>query len=70
LKILLYGLNFAPELVGIGRYSGELATWLAARGHRLRVVTAPPYYPDWRIAPGHRRFWWRRERQGDVTVWR
>ena len=27
MKILLYGLNHAPEMVGIGRYSGELAQW-------------------------------------------
>jgi colanic acid biosynthesis glycosyl transferase WcaI len=25
MKILLYGLNFAPELIGIGKYTGELA---------------------------------------------
>jgi colanic acid biosynthesis glycosyl transferase WcaI len=28
MKILLYGLNFAPELIGIGKYTGELAAWL------------------------------------------
>ena len=26
MKILLYGLNFAPELTGIGKYAGELET--------------------------------------------
>lgn len=25
MKILLYGINFAPELTGIGKYTGELA---------------------------------------------
>jgi hypothetical protein len=25
MKILLYGINFAPELIGIGKYTGELA---------------------------------------------
>jgi colanic acid biosynthesis glycosyl transferase WcaI len=25
MKILLYGNNFAPELTGIGKYTGELA---------------------------------------------
>ena len=25
-KILLYGINFAPELTGIGKYTGEMAT--------------------------------------------
>jgi len=26
---LIYGVNFAPELTGIGKYSGEMAEWLA-----------------------------------------
>ena len=49
MRILLYGLNYAPELTGIGKYSGELGDWLIARGHEVRVVTAPPYYPAWRV---------------------
>jgi colanic acid biosynthesis glycosyl transferase WcaI len=28
MKILLYGINFAPELTGIGKYTGELTAWL------------------------------------------
>jgi colanic acid biosynthesis glycosyl transferase WcaI len=52
LKILLYGINFSPELTGIGKYTGELAVWLAARGHAVRVVTAPPYYPEWKVGAG------------------
>lgn len=54
MKILLYGLNYAPEPVGIGKYSGELAKWLAAKGHQIRVITAPPYFPGWRVLPGFR----------------
>ena len=53
MKILLYGLNFAPELTGIGKYTGEMAEWLAAQGHDLRVATTPPYYPAWRVADGY-----------------
>lgn len=53
MNILLYGLNYAPEPVGIGKYSGELATWLAARGHSVRVITAPPYFPAWQIAASY-----------------
>lgn len=49
MKILVYGLNYSPELTGVGKYTGEMAAWLAARGHEVRVVTAPPYYPAWRI---------------------
>jgi colanic acid biosynthesis glycosyl transferase WcaI len=49
-RILIYGLNFAPELVGVGKYTGELAEWLAAQGHEVRAVTAPPFNPQWRVA--------------------
>lgn len=68
MKILVYGLNFAPELTGIGRFSGDMAAWLAARGHEVRAVTAPPYYPAWRIAEGHSGWRWRRERLNGVDV--
>lgn len=30
MKILLCTLNYTPELTGIGKYSGEMAAWLAA----------------------------------------
>lgn len=31
-----------------------MSEWLAARGHNVRVVTAPPYYPAWRIREDYR----------------
>lgn len=49
MKILIYGINFTPELTGIGKYSGEMAEWLVEQGHDVRVITAPPYYPEWSI---------------------
>ena len=52
MKILFYGLNFAPELTGIGKYSGEMAAWLAQHGHQVQVVCANPYYPEWRVHAG------------------
>jgi colanic acid biosynthesis glycosyl transferase WcaI len=54
LRILIFGLNYAPELTGIGKYTGEMASWLAERGHAVHVVTAPPYYPAWRISEEYR----------------
>jgi colanic acid biosynthesis glycosyl transferase WcaI len=54
MRLLILGLNYSPEPVGIGRYTGELATWLAARGHQVQVITAPPYYPQWRLQPPFR----------------
>ncbi len=61
MKILIHGINFSPELTGIGKYSGEMAQWLAARGHEIRVVTAPPYYPEWRVGAGYSAFKYRTE---------
>ncbi len=52
-KILFYGLNFHPEPVGVGKYSGEWVRWLLSRGHQVRVITAPPYFPQWRVQPSH-----------------
>jgi putative colanic acid biosynthesis glycosyltransferase WcaI len=62
LRLLVVGLNFAPEVTGVGRYTGELAAWLAARGHEVTVVTTRPYYPEWRRATGLSRFGWSVER--------
>ncbi len=70
MKILVYSVNFAPEPTGIGKYSGEMAAWLAERGHTVRVVAAPPYYPRWKLAAGYRWPPYRREQLGQVDVWR
>lgn len=61
MRILIHGINFSPELTGIGKYSGEMAAWLAECGHEVRVVTAPPYYPQWRVAEGYSGGWYREE---------
>ncbi len=70
MRVLIYSANFAPEPTGIGKYSGEMAAWLADRGHEVRVVAAPPYYPAWKVDPKYR---WRpfcREQWRGVDVWR
>jgi colanic acid biosynthesis glycosyl transferase WcaI len=61
MRILIYGINFHPEPTGVGKYSGEMAQWLAARGHEVRVVTAPPSYPPWRVFPGYHAWRYSRE---------
>ena len=70
MRILIHGLNFAPEPTGIGKFTGEMAAWLAGRGHQVRVVTAPPYYPGWRIGAGYSSWRWRHQRMGDIDVYR
>jgi colanic acid biosynthesis glycosyl transferase WcaI len=70
LKIVIQTPNFYPELSGIGKYSGELAQWLSARGHKVYVVTAPPYYPEWRVKSGYSKFFWSREFLNGIQIWR
>ncbi len=70
LRILIHGINYAPEFVGIGRYTGELGAWLGSRGHAVTVLTAPPYYPAWRVPEAYRRPAWRREWLEGVEVLR
>jgi colanic acid biosynthesis glycosyl transferase WcaI len=70
MRILIYSANFAPEPTGIGKYSGEMAWWLAEHGHEVRVVAAPPYYPTWKV---DRKYLWppfRHEQWRGVDVWR
>ncbi len=54
MRILIVGINFWPEPTGTGKYSGELAAHLAADGHQVTVITAPPYYPHWKVQSPYR----------------
>lgn len=42
-------INYAPESTGIAPYTSGLAAGLAARGHRVRVLTGLPHYPQWQV---------------------
>jgi len=53
MQILILGLNYAPEPVGIGPYTTGLAEGLADRGHDVRVLAGVPYYPQWQLHAGH-----------------
>lgn len=68
MRILLQSLNFYPELTGVGKYSGEMAFWLADRGHDVRVVAGHPYFPEWKVAEPYRAFEIRRERVRGVEI--
>jgi len=61
MRILIYGINFYPEAAGVGKYTGEMADWLATGGHEVHVVTSPPHNPQWCVQQGYRA--WRYNRQ-------
>ncbi len=70
MKILVYGINYAPELTGIGRYTADMAASLAAAGHDVRVVCAPPYYPAWQVSKGFSSSRYATEQSDGVGIWR
>lgn len=67
-SVLIVGLNYAPEPVGIGPYTRDLAEALHQRGAQVRVICGQPYYPQWRIYPGFARRGWTRGMENGVKV--
>lgn len=68
MRILIVGLNYAPEQVGIGPYTAGLAEALAERGHTVEAIVGQPYYPQWKRFPGSARGWSRAAEQGVAVV--
>ncbi len=54
LRLLIYGINYTPEPTGTGKYTGEMAAWLAARGHHVDAVVGLPHYPFWEVNAAYR----------------
>ncbi len=70
MRILIHGINYAPDEIGIPKYTTEMAQWLAGRGHAVRVVTAPPYYPAWKIPAGYNTRTYARESRDGISLLR
>ena len=68
-RTLVFGLNYPPEPTGISPYTGAFASGLTRRGHEVRVLTAHPHYPDWKITSGYGQ-WARNEQIDGVAVTR
>ncbi|MEL4505642.1 glycosyltransferase family 4 protein [Luteococcus sp. H138] len=47
MKILIIGVNYAPEISGIAPYTSAMAEGLQAAGHQVNVITGIPHYPQW-----------------------
>ncbi|MDB5682909.1 MAG: colanic acid biosynthesis glycosyltransferase WcaI [Sphingomonas bacterium] len=67
-RILILGLNYSPELVGIGPYTSEMAVSLVQQGHAVQVVAARPYYPGWTVPAEFRGRGYRRGLEAGVNV--
>ena len=68
MKILIVSTNYSPEITGIGKYSGEMATWLASEGNQVKVICAPPYYPEWKINENYSSWKYSKEIRDNLSV--
>lgn len=54
MRIVVWGINYAPEVTGIAPYNTGLCRFLGSRGYDVRMVTTFSYYPQWKKAPEDR----------------
>ncbi|MCL6442600.1 MAG: WcaI family glycosyltransferase, partial [Alicyclobacillus sp.] len=70
LRLLVFGINYAPEPTGIGPYTTDMTEWLARRGHEVDVITGLPHYPSWRIDAAYATKGFHKEVRAGVRVLR
>lgn len=69
--ITFIGLNFYPEITAIGLYSTQLAQYLEDHNIQLDIITAFPYYPQWKIAKEYQnKKSYLKEELGTINVYR
>jgi len=51
MRIIVWGINYAPEITGIGPHNAALCEFLKSSGHDVRMLTTFSYYPSWRKLP-------------------
>ena len=54
MKILVWGINYAPEVTGIAPCNVALCEHLRAAGHDAHMLTTFAYYPGWQKRPEDR----------------
>ena len=54
MRVLITGINYAPEQTGNAPYTTGLAEYLADQGYDVTVVTGMPYYPEWSVPAEYR----------------
>src|SRR5215212_11017215 len=48
MRVIVWGINYAPEFTGIAPHSVALCEFLLGQGHDVEMVTTFAYYPTWR----------------------
>jgi colanic acid biosynthesis glycosyl transferase WcaI len=69
-NVLVIGINYWPEPIGIAPYTTAMAEYLAEHGAHVSVITGVPHYPEWRVPKSYRRRMAIRERRHGVDILR
>jgi len=67
-RILIIGINYAPEPTGSAPYTSGLAQILSELGHSVEVMAGIPHYPDWKVRPEYKFRLRRKDVQNGVCV--
>jgi colanic acid biosynthesis glycosyl transferase WcaI len=70
MRVIVWGINYAPEFTGIAPHNVALCEFLHARGHDAEMVTTFSYYPTWRKRPEDRGKLYRTDEINGVRVHR
>jgi colanic acid biosynthesis glycosyl transferase WcaI len=70
MRVIVWGINYAPEFTGIAPHSVALCEFLLGQGHDVEMVTSFSYYPTWQKRAGDRGRLFRTDLVNDVPVHR
>ncbi len=70
MRVVVWGINYAPEYTGIAPHTVALCEFLRGGGHDVEMITSFPYYPTWTKRPQDRATLYRTETINGVRVHR
>lgn len=70
MRVIVWGINYAPEFTGIAPHSVALCEFLRGVGHEVEMVTSFAYYPTWQKRPEDRGHLYRTDLVNGVPVHR
>jgi colanic acid biosynthesis glycosyl transferase WcaI len=70
MRVIVWGINYAPEITGIAPHNVALCEFLQRQGEEVEMVTTFAYYPAWRKRVEDRRLIYRTDEINGVRVHR
>ena len=70
MRVVVWGINYAPEITGIAPHNVSICEFLREAGHDVEMVTTFSYYPEWKKKPEDRGVFYRTDRINGVPVHR